>query len=284
MSTLITLNNFEEIYNKTYNDILKYIICKCRNFDDVNELMQDTYIELYQALSNKKSIKVSDENAYIRGIAKNIINKYYRDKYEEKANILYISKENENKIHIPSYYDFDENIINKENIVKIWDYLNNKNILIAKIFYLYYALGLKITEISKELKISESTVKNYIYRTLKELIVIMRKNNSSKLGKEITFNMDTKIPISLIENYTPFLYKVNVKEINDIVFNLNKFNLNEKVEKELFEVYSMINKDNNVDKELIEISNKFNLYNFLKESSLTVIHTEEDKKTKKLTQ
>jgi len=121
-------------------------------------------------------------------------------------------------------------------------------------------------------------------RTLKELIVIMRKNNSSKLGKEITFNMDTKIPISLIENYTPFLYKVNVKEINDIVFNLNKFNLNEKVEKELFEVYSMINKDNNVDKELIEISNKFNLYNFLKESSLTVIHTEEDKKTKKLTQ
>jgi len=178
MSTLITLNNFEEIYNKTYNDILKYIICKCRNFDDVNELMQDTYIELYQALSNKKSIKVSDENAYIRGIAKNIINKYYRDKYEEKANILYISKENENKIHIPSYYDFDENIINKENIVKIWDYLNNKNILIAKIFYLYYALGLKITEISKELKISESTVKNYIYRTLKELKKLFGKEEN----------------------------------------------------------------------------------------------------------
>ena len=98
-------------------------------------------------------------------------------------------------------------------------------------------------------------------RTLKELIIIMRKNNSSKLGKEITFNMDTKLPVSWIENYTPFLYKVSVKEINDIVFNLNKFNLNEKVEKELFEVYSMINKDNNLEKELIEVCNKFDLYN-----------------------
>lgn len=123
-------------------------------------------------------------------------------------------------------------------------------------------------------------------RTLKELIVIMRKNNSSKLGKEITFDMDTKLPVSWIENYTPFLYKVSVKEINDIIFNLNKFNLNEKVEKELFEVYSMINKDNSVDKELIEVYNKFNLYNFLKESGLTIIHKDEKevKFSKKLTQ
>ena len=54
MSTLITLENFEEIYSKTYNNTLKYIICKCLNFEDVNELIQDTYMELYQALSNKK--------------------------------------------------------------------------------------------------------------------------------------------------------------------------------------------------------------------------------------
>lgn len=170
MSTLITLENFEEIYSKTYNNTLKYIICKCLNFEDVNELIQDSYMELYQALSNKKRIKVSDENAYMIGITKNILKRYYRNKYKEKENILYIGQDEErNQIQIPVYYDFDENIINKENIEKIWDYLNNKNILIAKIFYLYYALGLKITEISKELKISESTVKNYIYRTLKEL-------------------------------------------------------------------------------------------------------------------
>ena len=41
--------------------------------------------------------------------------------------------------------------------------------MIFKIFYLYYAEGLKITEIAKELKLKESAVKNKIYRTLKEL-------------------------------------------------------------------------------------------------------------------
>ena len=60
MSTLIKLNNFEEIYNKTYGKTLKYIICKCQNLEDVNEMIQDTYVELYQTLKNKKNIKVKD--------------------------------------------------------------------------------------------------------------------------------------------------------------------------------------------------------------------------------
>ena len=82
-----------------------------------------------------------------------------------------------NEIQIPSDIDLEANFINKENIEEIWDYLNNKDVLIAKIFYLYYALGLKISEISTELKMNESTVKNYIYRTLKEL--------NKKFGKEV---------------------------------------------------------------------------------------------------
>lgn len=178
MSTLIKLNNFEKIYNKTYNKVLRYIICKCQNLEDVNEMLQDTYVELYQTLKNKKNIKVKDENAYVIGIAKNIVANYYKNIYKEKSNIIYITKDIENEeIQIPSDIDLEANFINKQNIEEIWNYLNNKNILIAKIFYLYYALGLKISEISTELKIHESTVKNYIYRTLKEL--------NKKFGKEV---------------------------------------------------------------------------------------------------
>lgn len=95
MSTLITQNNFEDINKKTYNDVLKMIICKCQNLDDVNELLQDTYVELYQTLKAKKSIKVSDEKAYIIGIAKNIVKKYYRNQYKEKSNMIYFSKDRE---------------------------------------------------------------------------------------------------------------------------------------------------------------------------------------------
>lgn len=178
MSAQIILNNFEDIYNKTYNDVLRYIICKCQNLDDVNELLQDTYVELYQTLKVKKGIKVSDEKAYIIGIAKNIVKRYYRNQYKEKSNIIYFSKDREEiQIQIPSDVNLEMDIIKRENIEEIWNYLNHKNVLIAKIFYLYYALGLKITEISEELKINESTIKNYIYRTLKEL--------NKTFGKEV---------------------------------------------------------------------------------------------------
>lgn len=178
MSTSITLNNFENIYNKTYCNVLRYIVCKCQNLDNVNELIQDTYVELYQTLKIKNNIRVNDEKTYIIGIAKNIVKRYYRNRYKEESNILYISKDMEdNDIQIPSSINLEADIINKENIEEIWDYLNNKDILVAKIFYLYYALGLKITEISKELKINESTIKNYIFRTLKELNKFFEKED-----------------------------------------------------------------------------------------------------------
>lgn len=170
MSTLINKNNFEEIYTKTYQSVLKYIVCKCRDLDDVNELIQDCYIALYKILQKRKFIIINDETAYMVGIAKNIIKKYYRNKYKDKLNFLYFSKDLEDSdIQIVSNINLETDIINQENINEIWKYLNDKNVLIAKIFYLYYALGLKISEISKELKVGESTIKNYIYRTLKEL-------------------------------------------------------------------------------------------------------------------
>ena len=50
----ISLENFEEIYNSTYERTLRYIVCKCSNIDDVNDLVQDTYVELYNILEKKE--------------------------------------------------------------------------------------------------------------------------------------------------------------------------------------------------------------------------------------
>ncbi len=170
MNFLVTVNNFEEIYDSTYKKTLKYIVCNCKNLEDINEILQDTYFNLYKAIK-KGGINIEDENSYILGIAKNVIRKYYRGKYKEKSKILYFSKEIEkDDIQIASDENLEADFIIKENIEEIWNYLKNeKDIMIFKIFYLYYAEGLKITEIAKELKLKESAVKNKIYRTLKEL-------------------------------------------------------------------------------------------------------------------
>lgn len=172
----IRLSDFDNIYNETYQTILRYIIGKCQNLDDVNEILQDSYVELYHTLQRKKSLKLDDVNAYLKGITKNIIKKFYRKKYKERSEVLYFAndldyigtkKEGEQ--------DLEADFITRENVQQIWNYLNNKNVIIAKIFYLYFNLGLKISDIAIELELTESATKNYIYRTLKELKEVFGK-------------------------------------------------------------------------------------------------------------
>ena len=43
MSTRKTLKEFEKIYKDTYNTTLKYLICKCYNLDDINDIIQETF-------------------------------------------------------------------------------------------------------------------------------------------------------------------------------------------------------------------------------------------------
>lgn len=166
MSTQISLENFEEIYNRTYNNILKYIILHCNDLDDVNDIIQETYMEFYKKMKKNKIFELEDEQSFIIGISKNILKKYYHSKYKDKNNI--VNFENED-VQIESNIDIELQFITKDNVSYIWKTLKNKDIKIAKIFYLYYGLDMKITDIAKEMKLTESATKNYIYRTIREL-------------------------------------------------------------------------------------------------------------------
>ena len=81
----------------------------------------------------------------------------------------YSQNDNDTDIELKDDFDLEQDIITKENMDKIWKYVKNKDLETTKIFYLYFGLGLKISEISKELGLTKSNVKNKIYRTLREL-------------------------------------------------------------------------------------------------------------------
>ena len=89
MSTQKFLKIFEQIYKETYDTTLKFIICKCNSFDDVDDIIQETYLELYKVLKDKKEIL--DKQAYIITIAKNKLIKY--SKSNEKINTISIYQE-----------------------------------------------------------------------------------------------------------------------------------------------------------------------------------------------
>ena len=165
MGINITRDTFEFLYNSTYINVLKYTICHCRNLDDVNDIVQDIYTELYQKTVNKKHINLDNAESYIIGIAKNKIKKHY-----SLVKINYIGSENENlSQYSENNIDIEKNLITKDNVMQVWNYLKNKSELTAKIFYLYYVIDVPIKEIAEELKITESNVKNHLYRTQKDL-------------------------------------------------------------------------------------------------------------------
>ena len=163
------LKQFNKIYDETYNQVLKFIVCRCSNMDDINDIIQDTYLELYNAIIKERNI--TDYKKYIIGIANNKIKKYYSLLYRINSISIFSTKDKELELisTIKSDIDIEKIVIKCNDIEIIWNYLKSKKIIIQRIFYLYYELDLKIKDIAKELDITESYTKNCLYRTLKEL-------------------------------------------------------------------------------------------------------------------
>jgi len=179
LSTQIYKKDFEKIYKDTYNKVLRFAVIKCRNLDDINDIIQDTYLELLKLLKKKKMLEAENIESYILGISNNVLKRYYDKK--KKDNIVYYYQDDSNLAKdIEDTFDLEAEIITKHNVSKVWEYLKHKDLITTKVFYLYFAVGLKISEISKELEIGESNIKNRIYRTLKEI--------KKYLGKDVNEN------------------------------------------------------------------------------------------------
>lgn len=171
MASQVNLEKFNDIYDKTYSDVMKYVIVKCHNINDANDIIQDVYFELWKIV-NKKEVVDTNIKSFLIGIAINKIKKHYSIVQRFKTISFFDKDSNDIELidNIKSNIDIEDLVIKNDDWNSVWKYLKNKkNQDIPKVFYLYYKLGLSLKEISNELDKSESYIKNLIYRTLKEL-------------------------------------------------------------------------------------------------------------------
>ena len=155
-------------YNDTYDHIYRYVICRCRNINDANDLIQNIYLNYYKRLKSKGPVE--DPKTYLTKIARNELNKHYGVLNIIKNHIPVFSIGNDEdfskfEVDLHKEINVDDTILCTE----IWNYLKKHDVLILKIFTLYFVNDLKIKDISKTLNISESTVKNKLYRTMKQI-------------------------------------------------------------------------------------------------------------------
>lgn len=82
-----------EIYNETYTDVLRYVISKCNSPDDINDLMQNIYLNYFKRI--KKKGEAIDSKKYLITIARNELFKHYGFMKASRSLIPMFSKTDE---------------------------------------------------------------------------------------------------------------------------------------------------------------------------------------------
>lgn len=177
MTGQTNLEQFQQIYDHTYQNLLNFVVCKCANMADVNDIIQEVYIEVYKKIITKHPIKNID--AYVIGIAKHKLNQYYGYLYRFKTISLFSKNKHDRELidQLSDEIDIEQLVLTKCDSETAWSFLITKPIHIQRIFYLYYYAQFTIKEISQTLRVGESYIKNCLYRTLKELKTLMEKES-----------------------------------------------------------------------------------------------------------
>lgn len=169
---------FEVIYDETYTKVLRFVMAKCSDTADIEDIMPETYLELYQLLKRRGLNYIVNDEAIVIKLAKQKIYKYYTLK-ERLKSIVPMSLKRETgeefdliDLNVDLYLE-EELKLQQVKLSEARQWLQKKDAATKKVFYLFYDQDLTIKEISALLNLTESNVKHKLYRTLKELRALL---------------------------------------------------------------------------------------------------------------
>ncbi len=166
-------SRFNEIYDATNKKALSFITAKCGNIDDINDILQETYMELYKVLNAKGAEFIENDEAFVIQIAKQKVFRHYTALQKAKSKISLTLVKDDEEIdllgEIPDEMDLEEEIVNSALVEEIQQLLSKRPQDIRKIFFMRFSLDMSIKEIAGLMELSESGVKNKLYRTINEI-------------------------------------------------------------------------------------------------------------------
>ena len=157
---------FNQIYDSTYRATLIYITAKCHNTEDIADILQETYTELYRVICRRGVDYIKDADAFVRKIAKSKVYRHYSlfERIRDNASVNALEE-----VFCDDSFDLESFVIDKLTVVEVEKHIFSKSLITQKIFCMYFSLDMTISEIAKALDVGESYVKNKLYRTLGEL-------------------------------------------------------------------------------------------------------------------
>ena len=174
-------SRFDEIYNSTHKAALTLITAKCSRTADISDIFQEVYMELYQALQRRGASYITNDKAFVLRLAKQKLARYYS--LQERLR-MFVSTGATNKdgddIDLSDFeadaFLTEDFVVDQVTLNEAREFIHTRPETVQKVFYLFYDVGLTIAETADALGISESQVKNKLYRSLKELRNLLQQN------------------------------------------------------------------------------------------------------------
>lgn len=162
---------FDTLYQKMKDEVLMYIIARCGNTDDINDIFQETFLEVVRLLKKKGIAYFRKPEAVIMAIVKREIYQHFnpRQKLGIDKNRYKPLEDVEEEMTDFDDFTLEDVMVRKEMLEQVKEILGRQEILTRKIVYLRFYMDASIEEISKMLNVSETMVKNRLYRTMKRI-------------------------------------------------------------------------------------------------------------------
>lgn len=155
---------FTEIILSIRNDLYKIAKMRINNDDDIDDVIQETMIQVYKSIKKLKSPEKL--KSWTISILINNCNKLYKKKYKRDISIDEYNLED--YMILNNQYDIEDDL----NFYYIIKNLKYEERIIS---YLYYKEEYKIDEIAQILKMNRNTIKSHLLRLRKKLKNILNK-------------------------------------------------------------------------------------------------------------
>lgn len=169
MKRTIEETNFDDFYKKYNKKVYNYIFYKTKDDAVSEEIMQDSFLTLYNFIEDKGSKQENELKNIVLTIARNILMSY-SSKIKRRNNKF---NENITEIYEERIVNPEEVVENKETADEMYKALNKISELQREAIILVKLKGLSYKDAGRELNKSEEEIKQLIYRAKKSLKKIL---------------------------------------------------------------------------------------------------------------
>ncbi|WP_410982346.1 sigma-70 family RNA polymerase sigma factor [Bacillus cereus] len=153
---------YSELYDKTIQDVYKTAHFLIEEKTDVDDVVQEIYIQLYQSLCKYNREKLF--RPWLIGLAIRQIHSYRRKRW---MRLRIIKKAEEQKK--PIEFDFSSDVVNKISNQKLIAHIHKLPYKLKQVIILRYLHDYSQEEVANILHIPVGTVKSRIHAALKKL-------------------------------------------------------------------------------------------------------------------